>query len=54
MYYMGVDVGSVSTNVVLLDNTLKGIEKLYLRTKGKPILAIQYGLEILSEKYYNN
>ncbi|MGK0468595.1 acyl-CoA dehydratase activase [Clostridium sp.] len=54
MYYMGVDVGSVSTNVVLLDNNLKVIEKLYLRTKGKPIVAIQYGLEILSEKYYNN
>jgi predicted CoA-substrate-specific enzyme activase len=53
MYYMGVDVGSVSTNVVLLDNTLKVIEKLYLRTKGKPIKAIQLGMEILSEKYHN-
>lgn len=53
MYYMGVDVGSVSTNMVLLDNTLKVIENLYLRTKGKPIKAIQYGLKILSEKYDN-
>ncbi len=53
MYYMGVDVGSVSTNIVLLDNTLKVIEKLYLRTKGKPIKAIQYGFEILSKKYDN-
>jgi predicted CoA-substrate-specific enzyme activase len=53
MYYMGVDVGSVSTNIVLLDNTLKVIENLYLRTKGKPIKAIQYGLKILSEKYDN-
>ena len=51
MYYMGVDVGSVSTNIVLLDNTLKVIEKLYLRTKGKPIKAIQFGLKILSEQY---
>ena len=51
MYYMGVDVGSVSTNIVLLDNTLKVIEKLYLRTKGKPIKAIQDGFKILSEKY---
>ena len=48
---MGVDVGSVSTNIVLLDNTLKVIEKLYLRTKGKPIKAIQFGLKILSEQY---
>ncbi len=54
MYYMGVDVGSVSTNIVLLDNYFKVIEKLYLRTKGKPIKAIQYGLKILSEKYYNS
>lgn len=54
MYYMGVDVGSVSTNIVLLDNAFKVIEKLYLRTKGKPIKAIQYGLKILSEKYYNS
>jgi len=51
MYYMGVDVGSVSTNIVLLDDTFKVIEKLYLRTKGKPIKAIQYGLEILSKQY---
>lgn len=51
MYYMGVDVGSVSTNIVLLDNTLKVIEKLYLRTKGKPIKAIQDGFKILNKKY---
>jgi len=51
MYYMGVDVGSVSTNIVLLDNNLSLIEKLYLRTKGRPIKAIQFGLKILSEQY---
>ena len=51
MYYMGVDVGSVSTNIVLLDNTLKVVEKLYLRTKGRPIKAIQFGMKILSELY---
>ncbi|MCB2291034.1 acyl-CoA dehydratase activase [Clostridium sp. CS001] len=51
MYHMGVDVGSVSTNIVLLDNTLRVIENLYLRTKGKPIKAIQYGLKTLNEKY---
>ncbi len=51
MYNMGVDVGSVSTNIVLLDNNLRVIEKLYLRTKGKPIKAVQQGFKILSEKY---
>jgi len=48
---MGVDVGSVSTNIVLLDNASNVLEKLYLRTKGKPIKAIQDGLKILNEKY---
>lgn len=51
MYYMGVDVGSVSTDFVLIDNSMKVIEKIYLRTKGKPINAIQEGLKILKDKY---
>ncbi|NOW89711.1 acyl-CoA dehydratase activase [Clostridium beijerinckii] len=51
MYYLGVDVGSVSTDIVLLDNNLNVVDKLYLRTKGKPINAIQQGFKILKEKY---
>jgi predicted CoA-substrate-specific enzyme activase len=51
MHYLGVDVGSVSTDVVLLDSSLKVIEKLYLRTKGKPIQAIQEGFKIIKDKY---
>ncbi len=51
MYYMGVDVGSVSTDFVLIDNSMKVVEKIYLRTKGKPIKAIQEGLKILKDKY---
>jgi predicted CoA-substrate-specific enzyme activase len=51
MYYLGVDVGSVSTDLVLLDKDSNVIEKLYLRTKGKPIKAIQEGLKILESKY---
>ncbi|AQR93675.1 acyl-CoA dehydratase activase [Clostridium saccharoperbutylacetonicum] len=51
MYYLGVDVGSVSTDIVLLDSSMDVIEKLYLRTKGKPINAIQKGFKILKEKY---
>jgi len=48
MYYLGVDVGSVSTDLVLLNEV---IEKLYLRTKGKPIAAIQEGFRVLKNKY---
>ncbi|MBK1812090.1 2-hydroxyglutaryl-CoA dehydratase [Clostridium sp. YIM B02505] len=51
MYYLGVDVGSVSTDLVLIDNQMNVIEKLYLRTKGRPINAIQQGFKILKEKY---
>ena len=51
MYYMGVDVGSVSTDIVLLDEKLNVAEKIYLRTKGKPIQVIQEGIKILQRKY---
>jgi predicted CoA-substrate-specific enzyme activase len=51
MYYLGVDVGSVSTDLVLLDRKMNVAEKLYLRTKGKPIKAIQEGFKFLKEKY---
>jgi predicted CoA-substrate-specific enzyme activase len=53
MYYLGVDVGSVSTDIVVLNKELKLVEKLYLRTKGRPIKAIQEGFKILKEKYFN-
>lgn len=52
MYYLGVDVGSVSTDLVIIDENMSVIEKLYLRTKGKPIKTIQEGLKILRDKYY--
>ncbi|HYE12576.1 MAG TPA: acyl-CoA dehydratase activase [Patescibacteria group bacterium] len=51
MYYLGVDVGSVSTDLVILDQDKQVLEKLYLRTKGKPIAAIQEGFRVLMNKY---
>lgn len=53
MYYLGVDVGSVSTDMVLLDSNMNVIEKMYLKTKGRPIKAVQEGFSILSNKYYD-
>lgn len=41
--YLGIDVGSVSTDIVVLDQNLNVEYKLYLRTKGRPIKAIQEG-----------
>lgn len=51
MFYLGVDVGSVSTDLVLLDHNMNVVEKLYLRTKGRPMKAIQDGIMILKSKY---
>lgn len=51
MYFLGVDVGSVSTDIVLLDNNMTVIEKIYLRTKGRPVNAVQDGLRMLKNKY---
>ena len=47
---MGVDVGSVSTNFVLMDESGELLESLYIRTMGQPIQAIQVGLKELEKK----
>ncbi|MDR3542583.1 MAG: acyl-CoA dehydratase activase [Desulfosporosinus sp.] len=49
-YFLGVDVGSVSTNIVLLrpDNIVE--VTLYLRTQGRPMQTIQEGIKLLRSK----
>jgi predicted CoA-substrate-specific enzyme activase len=42
--YLGIDVGSVSTNVVVTDEFGAVIHDIYLRTAGRPIEAVQQGL----------
>lgn len=49
--YLGVDLGSVSTNLVLIDDNNLVIEKLYLRTSGDPISILQTGMNMLKSKY---
>lgn len=39
--FLGIDVGSVSTNLALLDDDLRVVYDLYLRTSGRPIDAVQ-------------
>lgn len=47
--YLGVDVGSVSTNLVLIDySTCQVVKKIYLRTQGRPIEVLQLGMEQLA------
>src|ERR1035438_4743751 len=42
--YLGLDIGSVSTNVVAIDECGAVIHDVYLRTAGRPIEAVQQGL----------
>src|ERR1019366_5590007 len=42
--YLGLDIGSVSTNVVVIDEFGTVVHDVYLRTSGRPIEAVQQGL----------
>jgi predicted CoA-substrate-specific enzyme activase len=42
--FLGVDVGSVSTNVVAIDRQMRVLSKRYLPTAGRPIEAVKQGL----------
>jgi predicted CoA-substrate-specific enzyme activase len=48
---MGVDVGSVSTDLVVLDENAKVISSVYLPTRGRPIEAISEGLKIINNRF---
>ncbi|MFH1515956.1 MAG: acyl-CoA dehydratase activase [bacterium] len=43
-YYLGIDVGSISTNLVLMDENNEVKHQIYLRTEGQPIKAVKAGL----------
>lgn len=42
--YLGIDVGSVSTNIVVLNNDGEVVDNLYLRSQGNPVASVQRGL----------
>lgn len=48
--YLGVDVGSISTNLVVIDENKNVISKRYLMTAGRPIEAIKQGLKEIAEE----
>lgn len=48
--YLGIDVGSVSTNVVIVNKQAVVQDTLYLRTQGRPIEAVQSGLRQMYER----
>ena len=47
--YLGVDIGSISTKGVIIDDNKKIITKAYIWTEGNPINAVKKLLNILKE-----
>jgi predicted CoA-substrate-specific enzyme activase len=51
--YLGVDVGSISTNLVIIDEDKNVIAKRYLMTEGRPLEAVKRGLAEIGEEVGN-
>jgi predicted CoA-substrate-specific enzyme activase len=49
--FLGVDVGSVSTNVVAINEAGAVVHDIYLRTAGRPVEAVQAGLADLAQRW---
>ena len=47
--YLGIDIGSVSSNLVLVDSDYNLVQKIYLRTQGNPVKAIREGFSVIAE-----
>jgi predicted CoA-substrate-specific enzyme activase len=48
--YLGVDVGSISTNVVVIDENMKVLARQYLATAGRPLEAVKEGLRRVGDQ----
>ena len=48
--YLGIDVGSVTTKLALVDEAGKYYDSYMLRTSGKPVMAVQNGMKKLKEQ----
>lgn len=49
--YLGIDVGSVSTNVVVLDENGNMIKEIYTRTAGRPIEVVDLCLKEVEREF---
>lgn len=50
-YYLGIDVGSTSTNLVLINENSEIIKFQYLRTLGDPVKAVKKGFEEIQNQF---
>lgn len=48
--YLGIDVGSITTKMVVMDEKDDILAGIYLRNNGRPLEAVQQGLEVLSSQ----
>ncbi len=48
--YLGIDIGSVSTNIAVIDEKRNLLAKSYLPTAGKPIKVVQDGLREVKDR----
>jgi len=48
--YLGIDVGSVTTKLAVLDKNDELVSNIYLLTKGKPIEMVQQGLKQVKQQ----
>ena len=48
--YLGIDVGSVSTNLALINGEGDLVKEIYLRTQGRPIEVVAAGLREIEEE----
>ncbi|MCL6628065.1 MAG: acyl-CoA dehydratase activase [Armatimonadetes bacterium] len=48
--YLGVDVGSISTNIVVMDSQKRILAKRYLMTASRPIEAVRRGLQEIGDE----
>ncbi|MFI5058921.1 MAG: acyl-CoA dehydratase activase [Candidatus Acidiferrales bacterium] len=49
--YLGIDIGSVSTNLALLDESGRLLHGIYLRTVGRPIEVVNQGLQEIEKLF---
>lgn len=48
--YLGIDVGSVTTKLALVDVNGKFVDSYMLRTSGKPVVAVQAGMRQIAQQ----
>ena len=48
-YYLGIDIGSVSTNVIAMDNNYNVCFNQYIRANSKPLESVKKGMTKLKE-----